>query len=229
MKHTKIAAAAAAAPLLLLAAAGAASAHVTVTPTTATPGAYATFSFKVPTESDTASTTKLDVQFPTATPLASVSVQPHVGWSFQVKTTKLATPITTDDGQVTEAVSEIVWTADSAATAIKPGEFDMFTVSAGPLPDSGTLEFKALQTYSDGSIVRWIEDPAPAGQPEPDHPAPLLTIAAASSGTTGTADTAAPSSTTVETKSSKGPWILSIIALVVAVAGAGGSFLRRKA
>jgi hypothetical protein len=37
---------------------------------------------------------------------------------------------------------------------------------------------KTLQTYSDGTIVRWIDDTA-AGQPEPEHPAPVLTLTAA--------------------------------------------------
>ena len=42
------------------------------------------------------------------------------------------------------------------------------------------LVFKALQTYSDGSVVRWIEL-TPAGGPEPEHPAPVLTLTAAKS------------------------------------------------
>lgn len=57
--------------------------------------------------------------------------------------------------------------------------------------------FKALQTYSSGTIVRWIEVPV-AGQPAPDFPAPVLTLTppagatatsaapAASSGSSGT-------------------------------------------
>ncbi len=113
--------------------AGAASAHVTVNAVGATQGGYTVLTFRVPTESATASTTKLKVQLPTDHPIASVSVQPHAGWSYKVTTSKLATPITTDDGQLTEAVSEIDWAADSDA-AIKPGEFDQFNVSAGPLP-----------------------------------------------------------------------------------------------
>lgn len=211
----------AAAGLLVLAGAGAASAHVTVSPATAAPGSYATLTFKVPTESDTASTTKLAVYFPTDTPLASVSVQPHAGWHYKVTTTKLAKPITTDDGQVSEAVSEVLWTADSAATAIKPGEFDMFNVSAGPLPGSGTLTFKALQTYSDGSIVRWIDESQP-GQPEPDHPAPTLAITAAGS------TPAAPAADTSSSDTSKTPLVLSIVALVVAVLGTGLGLVRRR-
>src|SRR5207244_3407137 len=73
----------------LLALAAPAYAHVTVSSPGATAGGYAVLTFRVPTESDTASTTAIKVQMPTATPFASVSVQPHPGWSFTTKNTKL--------------------------------------------------------------------------------------------------------------------------------------------
>jgi periplasmic copper chaperone A len=38
------------------------------------------------------------------------------------------------------------------------------------------MEFKALQRYSDGEAVRWIE-PAKADGNEPEHPAPTLKLA----------------------------------------------------
>jgi periplasmic copper chaperone A len=158
--------------------AGVAQAHVTVDPDQATQGGYTRVAFRVPTESDTASTTKLDVFLPTDQPVASVSTMPVPGWTVQVTTSKLATPLTDDDGnKVTEAVSQITWTA-SADGAVKPGQFQEFPVSLGPLPKTGQLVFKVLQTYSDGTVVRWI-DPVVAGQAEPEHPAPVLSLAAA--------------------------------------------------
>ena len=82
--------------------------------------------------------------------------------------TKLAKPVTTDDGQVTEAVSQITWTA--TGVGIPPQQFGLFTVSVGQLPsNTKKLTFKALQTYSDGTIVRWIEVPV-KGTPRPEHP-----------------------------------------------------------
>ena len=65
----------------------------------------------MPTESDTASTTKLEANLPTGTPIASVSLKPLPGWTAKTTTTKLATPIKSDDGEITEAVSKIDWTA----------------------------------------------------------------------------------------------------------------------
>jgi periplasmic copper chaperone A len=185
---------AAAAAVAVLAAAGPASAHVTVNPNTAAQGAYTKVSFRVPTESDTASTTKLEVDLPTDTPVASVSTKPVPGWTAVATRSKLAKPLTTDDGQVTDAVSKIVWTA-AAGSEIKPGQFQEFDVSLGPLPDNATqIIFKALQTYSDGSIVRWIDEPATDGT-EPDHPAPVLHLTPASAG--GAAASTAPSAPAV--------------------------------
>lgn len=216
--------------------AGAASAHVTVNPNTATAGSYSKLTFRVPTESDTASTRKVVVYFPEDHPFASASVKPHPGWSFTVKDHKLSTPITSDDGQVTEAVQKIVWTATSAASQIKPGEFDEFDVSVGPLPDSGTVVFKALQYYTDGSVVRWIE-PSVAGQDEPEHPAPVLSITAspsaapsadATSASGATADATPISATTDDDGDSKAPLVLSILAVVLAAGSLALSVVRRR-
>ena len=165
----------------LLAGAVTADAHVTVNSTGAAQGGYAVLTFRVPTESDTASTTKLSVALPMDHPLASVSVQPHPGWTFNVTKTHLAKPITTDDGPVTEAVSRIDWAAASTAARITPGEFDQFNVSVGPLPKVDTLKFPAVQTYSDGTVVRWIESAAAGSTTEPEHPAPTLKLVAANS------------------------------------------------
>src|ERR1700733_8061896 len=118
--------------VLLGLSAGVASAHVTVSSPGATQGGYAPIAFNVPSESETADTVGLKVQLPTDTPFASVSVEPVPGWSYTVTKVTLATPITTDDGKVTEAISEIDWTA--TAGGLKPGEFGEFRISAGPLP-----------------------------------------------------------------------------------------------
>ncbi|OHV27199.1 hypothetical protein BBK14_04775 [Parafrankia soli] len=155
-----------------------ASAHVTVSPAEAAAGGYATLSFKVPTESDTASTTGIDVQFPTDAPIASVTVQPKPGWTYKVTKGAPPAPLTVHGSQVSEIVTRITWTAQDGG-GIKPGEFDTFSVSAGPLPEKGDqVVFKTLQTYSDGEVVRWV-DVAAAGAAELEHPAPTVTLTAA--------------------------------------------------
>ncbi|WBB67836.1 YcnI family protein [Micromonospora sp. WMMD812] len=191
----RLAAIAAGAAALTVAVAGPASAHVTVNPGTATAGGWTTVSFRVPNEKDDADTTKVEVNLPTATPIASVSLKPVAGWTATTETTKLTAPIKNHDGEITEAVSKITWTAGSGA-AIKPKQFQEFDVSLGPLPAADQVVFKALQTYSDGDVVRWIDEPAP-GQ-EPEHPAPVLKLAAAD------ADTAAASAQPVPAAATSG-------------------------
>ncbi|MEE4541125.1 YcnI family protein [Streptomyces sp. V4-01] len=159
----------------MLLAAVPAFAHVTVQPGSAAKGSYSTVSFKVPNEEDSASTIKVEVNLPVDHPIASVSLQPVPGWTAQVTKSKLTTPLKTDDGTVDEAVTRITWSGGKIA----PGQFQQFPVSFGPLPDDAdSLPFKALQTYSNGDIVRWI-DLAQAGQAEPEHPAPTLRLTAA--------------------------------------------------
>jgi hypothetical protein len=137
-----------------------------------------------------------------------------------VDQTKLTTPVKTDDGEVTEAVSKLTWTA-AAGAAIKPGQFQEFDVSAGPLPKVDKLVFKALQTYSDGDVVRWIEEPAANGK-EPEHPAPTLKLTAAAAADTGAVTpttTAAGTTTTSGGSSPTTALVVAIIGLVVGLAG----------
>jgi len=163
--------------------AGPASAHVTVSSASAVQGGYTKVTFRVPNEKDNASTTKVEVVLPEGQPIASVSVKPVVGWTANPEKSKLATPIKTDDGEITEAITKITWTAD-ANSAIKPGQFQEFDVSLGPLPKVDQLVFKALQTYSDGEIVRWIEEPSSGVEAE--HPAPVLKLAKSAADATNT-------------------------------------------
>jgi periplasmic copper chaperone A len=198
--------------------ASAAAAHVTVSPSSAPQGAFTSIVFRVPTESDTASTTKVDVHLDMNNPIATVDYQALPGWTTKVTVSKLTKPITDDDGnQVTQAVSEIVWTADSAATAIKPGQFLEFPVELGPLPKTGSIAFKTLQTYSDGSVVRWI-DPTPPGGPEPENPAPVLTLASADAPAGSAGASAAPSDT-----SSAAPTVTAGAAATPAASGGSSS------
>ncbi|MEN3359968.1 MAG: hypothetical protein V7637_3950 [Mycobacteriales bacterium] len=179
-----------AAALAVVAAAGPALAHVSVTSADAEQGGFGVITFRVPNETESTNTTEVKVQLPADQPLGSVSVEPKSGWTYTVQKAKLATPIKTDDGDVTEAVSVIDWKA-AAGAAIKPGEFGQFSISAGPLPKAGSMQFKAIQFYSDGKQVQWIDEQAPGSTDEPEHPAPTLLLPAASGGTGGGA-TAGP-------------------------------------
>ncbi|GIF14560.1 YcnI family protein [Actinoplanes teichomyceticus] len=223
---------AAAAGVLTLALAGPAAAHVTVNPNSATAGGYAKVSFRVPNESDSASTTKLEVNLPADQPIASVSVKPVPGWTAVAQKTKLATPIKAHDTEITEAVSKITWTA-AKGSEIKPGEFQEFDVSMGALPESGQLVFKALQTYSNGDVVRWIDEPTTDGS-EPESPAPVLKIVPAANGSAApSAAAAAPAAEADDSDDSddsdgsgSGLGLAGLIAGLVALLLAGLAYLK---
>ena len=138
---------------------------------------------------------------------------------MQVEKSKLANPIEGEGESITEAVSKITWSGGS----IEPGTFQRFPVSLGPLPKTASLEFKSVQTYSDGEQVRWIETAAPGGE-EPERPAPTLTLVkAAASDTTATTTPAVPSNvaTSSDVDSAKTVGIIGIVlgalGLIVAI------------
>jgi uncharacterized protein YcnI len=205
---------------LALAIPAAAQAHVTLQPKTGVAGAYTRLDVRVPNEQDSASTTKVEVQFPAG--FASASYQPTPGWDIKVAKKKLDTPIKTDDGEITEGVDTITWTAKSAADAIPPGAFEDFGLSLQVPGKAGdTLTFKALQTYSNKEVVRWI------GAEGSDSPAPTVSVIAAPADAAATATPAAteaaatPAATAATSSSDDGGSGngLAIIALIVGALG----------
>jgi periplasmic copper chaperone A len=167
-RKTAVAAVAASA----LAAPAAAEAHVTLQPSTAVAGASTVENVRVPNERDNASTVKVDLQLPHG--FVAASYQPRPGWSVNVTTAKLAKPIQTDDGPIDTEVRRITFTGHGPDGKIAPGQFMDFPLSVQiPGKAGDKLTFKALQTYSNGEVVRWI------GAPDSDTPAPIVTVTGA--------------------------------------------------
>ena len=220
----------AAGAVLALGAPLAASAHVTVNPDTATPGSYATVNFRVPTESETAFTVKVEVTLPTDTPLSAVLVEPVAGWTATVEKGALPAPVEVDGNTISDAALKIVWQADPGV-GIGQDQFQIFSAVLGPVPDTGHLVLPAEQTYSDGEVVDWAATPDEVAADDTLEPAPVLYINDAppteehSHGTSTTAssggdDHSSEASAEAGDSSSGIALGLSIAALVVAAAGA---------
>ncbi|MEO3767600.1 YcnI family protein [Streptomyces sp. B8F3] len=176
MRRMSVSTAVAAGAVLVLA--GPAAAHVSIDPGEAEQGGYATVNFKVPNERDDASTIKLEVTLPTDHPLTSVMPEPVPGWDVKVEQAELDTPIESHGEKITEAASKVTWSGGK----VEPGMFQRFPVSMGALPeDADRLVFKAVQTYDNGEVVRWIEVPE-EGAEEPESPAPVLALTPAEDG-----------------------------------------------
>ncbi|WP_020392612.1 YcnI family protein [Kribbella catacumbae] len=165
----------AATALVLVGATSSASAHVTVSSPDAKPGGYAKLVFRVPSESDTASTTKLVVTLPKDHPFAHVGAQVKDGWKVVKTTEKLPQPVKVGDVTLSEAITAVTWTA-ATAVGVPPNDFDEFALSVGKLPEGvDSLNFPAVQTYSDGEVAKWDEIPEDGGE-KPKHPAPTLEL-----------------------------------------------------
>lgn len=137
---------------LFLALAAPAAAHVEVRPTIARPGDTVELTFSVPNERDDAATVGLELFLPPGVP---ATVADHPGWSIS------------DRGN-----GDIVFATDSPGGAIGPGRTQEFKVELGPLPQTDRVVFKALQTYADGEVVRWIQ----ASGPDDERPAAILRL-----------------------------------------------------
>ncbi|MFD3676033.1 YcnI family protein [Streptomyces sp. NPDC058613] len=175
MKTSRVSFAAALAAGSVLVLSGSAFAHVSVQPGEATKGGYATINFKVPNERDNASTTQLEVNFPVDQPLTSVMPQDIPGWTVKVETSDLDKPLTVHGKQITKAVTKVTWSGGK----IESGKFQQFPLSVGKLPENADqMVIKAIQTYDNGEVVRWIEE-AKEGAAEPQNPAPVLKLTAA--------------------------------------------------
>jgi uncharacterized protein YcnI len=189
----------------------AASAHVTIEPPSAPKGTDAVISFVVPNEMDNANTTQVQVYFPTDHLIPDVNIQPVPGWTARVTMAHSAQPLQTDNGTTNDYVNYITWTGSTP-----PGQFAQFPVALG-LPDNATsLTFKALQTYSNGQIVRWIEVSQP-GQPEPDHPAPVLTLTSGSDASATATATTVPSTSSGSNTDASTAKTLGIVAIIISV------------
>jgi uncharacterized protein YcnI len=180
-----------AAATLVLLAQTTADAHVRVQPDSTVSGSFSALTFRVPNESDTAGTVKVAVTLPTETPFLYVSTKPVPGWQAATTEATLPTPVVVGGTTVTKAARTVTWTADPGVQ-IGAGQYQEFSISAGPLPQPGLIQLPATQTYSDGTVTAW-DQPSPAGGSEPEHPAPAFVVTAAA-GAGATAPVAAAAS-----------------------------------
>jgi uncharacterized protein len=147
-----------------------AQAHVTLHPNAVPAGGFTVLDVRVPNERDNAKTTKVDVKFPSG--FLFVSYAPLSGWDVKVTFRKLAKPVTVFGEKITQEADHAIFTTKGKGLA--PGQFIEFPLSvAVPEKAKSPLTFKALQTYSNGEVVRWI------GAPDAESPAPQVAVVGA--------------------------------------------------
>ncbi|MFI4992165.1 MAG: YcnI family protein [Solirubrobacterales bacterium] len=157
----------------LLAVPSAVQAHISLHPDTIPAGAFATLDVRVPGEQEGAYVRKVDVLFPNG--FTSVDYENVPGWSTHVIESKLAAPVTQDGETINAEVSQIVWTWTGPLGKVNNGQFIQFPLSLA-IPTDATgkaLEFRTIQTYSNGLLVHWIDPSLSA-----EHPAPRINVTA---------------------------------------------------
>jgi uncharacterized protein YcnI len=128
----------------------AAQAHIQVTPSTVAPGDAAKFTVLVPGERDS-ETVKVELQMPSG--LLPFSYEDPGNWKRSL--------VKASNG----SVERVVWTGRAPSDG-----FTEFSLLAGTPEKPGELRFKALQTYADGTVVRWI------GAPDSENPAAVVKV-----------------------------------------------------
>jgi uncharacterized protein YcnI len=143
---------------ILFFAVAAIDAHVVVTPRESAPGAEQVYTVIVPVEGTVASVS-VELEIPAG--LHVMQVASGEGFTHDVK----------KDGN---RIASITWKKE-----IKPKEpAARFTFTAHN-PQSGTLQWKAHQTFADGSIRHWVaERGAKTSDGKPADPASVTTIVA---------------------------------------------------
>lgn len=151
----------------------AAQAHISLHPNTIPAGAFATLDVRVPGEQEGAYVKRVDMLFPPG--FTGVDYENVPGWSTHVIEAKLATPLKADGETIDTEVSQIVWTWTGPLGQVNDGRFVQFPLSlAIPTDAAGrALEFRTVQTYSNGQIVHWISPSLTA-----EHPSPRINVTA---------------------------------------------------
>jgi uncharacterized protein YcnI len=159
--------------LALFAGDASASAHVSIHPSTVPAGAFATLDVRVPGEQHGAHVAKVDVLFPPG--FSDVDYEAVAGWSVKTIERKLTTPLHEDGETIDAEVAQLIWTWTGPLGEVNDGQFIQFPLSVA-IPDVArgkALEFRTVQSYSDGSVERWI-DPSLDGE----HPSPRINVTA---------------------------------------------------
>jgi len=151
----------------------AAQAHISLHPNTIPAGAFATLDVRVPGEREGAYVKKVDTLLPPG--FTSVDYENVPGWSTKVIEAKLASPLEQDGETIDTEVSQIVWSWIGPTGRVGDGQFIDFPLSVAIPADAAgrALEFKTVQTYSDGTVVHWIDPSLSA-----EHPSPRINVTA---------------------------------------------------
>src|SRR5262245_11367810 len=139
-----------------------AQAHVSIHPNTIPAGAFATLDVRVPGEESDAHVSKVDMLFPPG--FTDVAYEPVPGWSVRTVERKLTSG---------SEIARVEWTWNGPLGEVGDGQFVQLPLSVA-IPDDAAgkaLEFRTVQTYSNGQVEHWI-----ATSLDAEHPSPRINV-----------------------------------------------------
>lgn len=146
--------------------ASAAEVTVTTSPAQVHQGDAIELAVVLPEERAGSRTTRIELRMPADAPIGEVYPLSVPDWAPSITTRPLDQPVAgihaPELDQVTEAVT---WIRMPGATG--PARLSL---GMGPMPATDRLTFEVIQTYADGTVVRWAD---PAGGA---HPAPTVAL-----------------------------------------------------
>ncbi|MEV4656244.1 DUF1775 domain-containing protein [Micromonospora sp. NPDC049301] len=153
------------------------AADVTTTPTEARQGDAVRLEFTVPEERAGTTTRQIEVRLPADAPVAEVYPMSVTGWAPRISSRTLDQPVAgIHSSGVTTVTTAVTWIRVGGG---EPGPARL-ALSMGPLPQAERLTFEVVQTYADGTVVRWADATG-------THRAPVLTLLPPAPGAAGPA------------------------------------------
>ncbi|HSR89516.1 MAG TPA: YcnI family protein [Candidatus Udaeobacter sp.] len=131
-----------------------AMAHAVVKPNTAGIGKFQTFNLGIPSEKPVA-TTKVRLVLPEGLSFIMPNVKP--GWKIELKKQITGNKTKDDDGRMVDEqkITEIIWSGGR----VPADQRDEFVFSAKVPSQPTVLNWKVYQTYADGTVISWDQDP----------------------------------------------------------------------
>ncbi|MFG2168142.1 DUF1775 domain-containing protein [Micromonospora chersina] len=149
------------------AAASAAEVTLTTSPAQVRQGDAIELAVVLPEERAASRTSRIELRMPADAPIGEVYPLSVPDWAPTITTRTLDRPVAgihaPELNQVTDAVTWLRMPGGSTGPA-------RLSLGMGPMPATDKLTFTVIQTYADGTVVRWADPPGGA------HPAPTVTL-----------------------------------------------------
>lgn len=159
-------------------------AHITAAPDKTGAGEYSFVRFGVGHGCDDAGTTSVAIKIPQEDFVFS-AVTPYVnpGWDVEVKEGKLKEAVELHGSEVTEGVSEVVYTKKGASLPADRGDALFLTIRLPEDAAGETIYFPVVQSCEGGKENAWIQIPAEGEDAHSlESPAAMITVTDAAGG-----------------------------------------------